>query len=478
MKKLAKNKNYEIDMRSGPLFSKIILFALPLLATYVLQLLFNATDLVVIGQYAHYNAMAAIGATMNLNALVINVFIGLSVGTNVVAARSFGANDIDKIKSTVSTSMTIAIYGGVAVMLLALLIAKPMLELMGTPEEILPLSCKYLWIYFFAIPFIMFYNFGCAILRALGDTRRPLIILIIAGVVNVLLNMFFVIVCSMDVGGVAFATAISHVVAASLIYLLLVNPKQRYALNLRKLAIEWNVFKEILKVGIPAGVQSSCFAISNMVVQSSINSFGAAAMAGTTAVLSLEGMLYVGSFAFHQTTISFVAQNLGGHKFKRILKCFYICLICSVVITSSFGAIFLAFGEELLSFFNPDPEVIAWGLLRMKMLFLCYGICGIMDVASGGLRGLGYSATSTVIVLLSVCLFRVWWVMFLFPKEPTMEFLVLSYPITWALAAIISCLALFYFYRRLLYSKCSINTPWLGLNPGLPRGLRYIVGSK
>lgn len=272
---------YQIDMCHGPLFGKIVLFAMPLMFTYILQLLFNAVDLVVIGHYAPHEAMAAVGATMNLNSLVINIFIGISIGTNVLAARFFGAKDSGGMSRTVHTSMTVAIYGGIALMIAGLAVARPLLVLMDTPEEILPMSCTYIWICFCAIPFIMLYNFGCAILRAVGDTRRPLYFLIIAGIVNVLLNLFFVIVCGMDVGGVALATAISHGISAFLILKTLISARDVYRLQLKKLSVDFTIFKEMLKIGIPAGVQSSCFAVSNMIIQSSINSFGSLAMAGT-----------------------------------------------------------------------------------------------------------------------------------------------------------------------------------------------------
>ena len=471
-------KNYEIDMCHGPLFGKIILFAMPLMLTYILQLLFNAADLIIIGHYAHYNAMAAVGATMNLNSLVINIFIGLSVGTNVVTARYIGAKESEKVRRAVHTSMTLALYGGIGLMLIGLAVAKPLLVLMRTPEEILPLSCTYIWICFCAIPFIMIYNFGCAVLRSIGDTRRPLFFLIIAGIVNVILNLFFVIVCGMDVGGIALATAISHGIAAGLILRTLLKSGNVCALRLKELRIDREIFRDILKIGVPAGLQSSCFAISNMTIQSSINTFGALAMAGTTAVLGLEGIVYVGSFAFHQTSISFVAQNLGGQKFKRILKSLYSCFICATVVTSVMGWVMFLFGREILAVFNPNPEVIDWGILRMKILFTTYGLCGIMDVMSGALRGLGRSVMPAVITLIGVCVLRIVWVYTVFPVHPTMGNLMLSYPISWFLVAAVSSAILFFLYRKLLNTQCNIATPWLGLHPCVPRGFRYLGGSK
>ncbi len=470
---------YEIDMCRGPLFGKIVLFALPLMATYMLQLLFNAADLIVLGNYAHYNAMAAVGATMNLNSLIINLFIGLSIGSNVLAARFLGANDFENTRKAVHTSMAVALYGGAGLMVVGLLTAKPLLIWMNTPPEILPLSCTYIWICFSAIPFIMLYNFGCAVLRAVGDTRRPLMFLIFAGIVNVVLNLFFVIICKMDVAGVALATVCSHLISAVLILRTLFGAaKTNYGLRLKELHIDGFMFREILKIGVPAGVQSSCFAISNMIIQSSINSFGPAAMAGTTAVLGLEGIVYVGSFALHQTAISFVAQNLGGRKYKRILKSIYACFFCTLLACSIMGWGFCLFGRPLLAIFNPNPVVIEWGMLRMKILFTTYGLCGLMDVASGGLRGLGYSLTSAIVTLAGTCIFRIYWVLLVFPQKPTMEFLMLSYPISWFLIALINGLILFWAYRKLLHSDCNIHTPWLGLRPCVPSGFRYIGGSK
>ncbi|MEG2076274.1 MAG: MATE family efflux transporter, partial [Victivallaceae bacterium] len=341
-------KSYEIDMCHGPLLGKILRFAMPLMLTYILQLLFNAADLVVIGHYSDHTAMAAIGSTMNLNSLVINVFIGLSVGTNVVVAKCFGSKKLSDIHAAVHTSIAVAFWGGIGLMIIGLLVAKPLLILMKTPEEVLPLSCTYIWICFGAIPFIMLYNFGCSILRAVGDTRRPLIFLVIAGIVNVMLNLFFVIGCGMSVGGVALATAISHGIAATLILRTLRQSHGEYHLNWRDCRVDWKIFRQILQIGVPAGIQSSCFAISNMLIQSSINSFGATAMAGTTAALGLEGIVYVGSYAFHQTAISFVAQNLGAQKYKRILKSLYGCFLFAVIGCSIMGFGFWLTGKYVL----------------------------------------------------------------------------------------------------------------------------------
>ena len=468
---------YQMDMCHGPLFRKILIFALPLIVTYVLQLLFNAIDLVVIGHYASHEAMAAVGATMNINALFINVFIGLSIGANVLVSRYFGAGDRDRMRSTVHTAMTVALEGGVLLMIAGLLAAKPLLVLMKTPEEILPGACLYCRICFAAIPFLMLYNFGCAVLRAVGDTRRPLLFLIFAGLVNVLLNLFFVIVCRMDVGGVALATAVSHGISALLIAAALLRAKGAYRLDWRRLRVDWGIFREMLGIGIPAGMQSSCFAVSNMLIQSSINSFGALAMAGTTASLGLEGIVYVGSFALHQTAISFVAQNYGGRQYRRILKSIWLCMATGTAICTTGALTVYLLGDFFLGIYTPDQEVIAWGLRRMKVVFLGYGLCGVMDTVSGSLRGLGYSLLSAVNTVFGVCVFRVWWVLVMFPRCRTMEYLMMSYPISWGLVALINGTVLYFVCRRTLLRKRPPPV-WRFLKPMLPRGFRFLGGSK
>lgn len=469
---------YQIDMCHGPLFEKIVRFSLPLILTYVLQLLFNAADLIVIGHYASHESMAAIGATMNLNSLVINIFIGLSVGSNVVAARAFGAGDKDGMHKAVHTTMTLAFCGGLVLMVVGLFVAKPLLVLMKTPAEILPKSCTYLWICFSAIPFITLYNYGCSILRAVGDTRRPSYFLVIAGILNVIMNLFFVICFKMDVAGVALATALSHALSATLVIIVLLRTKETYRVIIRQLKIDRATLKDILHIGIPAGLQSSCFAVSNMLIQSSINSFGALAMAGTTAAIGIEGIVYVGSYAYHQTAISFVAQNLGGNKYKRILKSLFGCFICAMICNIVLGWGFYLTANYVLRIFNPDPEVVRWGVIRMKVMFTTYCLCGIMDVASGGLRGLGYSVLSTIYSLTGACILRIVWVVWLFPSHRSMEFLVLSYPVSWAAVSIASTTTLVIVYRKLLREKCPRTVIWSKYRPGMIRGLRYLLGPK
>ncbi len=465
---------YQIDMCHGPLFSKIVFFSLPLFFTNVLQLLFNAADLVVLGHYAPHESMAAVGATINLNNLVVNSFIGLSVGTNVLAARFFGGKDLEGVMRTIRTSITVAPIMGLALMFIGLLIAKPVLILMGTPASVLPKACVYLRICFCAIPFIMLYNFGCSILRALGDTRKPFYILVVAGTGNLLLNLFFVIICGMDVGGVALATTISHAISACLVLRTLCFSGHDIRLKFKELSIDTHILIEMLEIGIPAGVQGACFSLSNMVLQSSINSFGSLAMAGSTATQAVEGIPWSGAAVFHQAAISFVAQNLGGRRFGRIFRSLIYCFLCGSITCLIIGWGFYLIGTSVLALINPDVDVIAWGMIRMKIFFTTYLIASVMEVASGGLRGIGYSMYSAVVSFLGCCVFRIFWVYFIFPLHRTMEFLLLCLPISWALSAIFSTVLLFVLYGKIVHRHCvSRSIEWSKFGPGVLKGFRF-----
>ena len=398
-----KNK-YHIDMCHGPLFGQIVLFSVPLMLSGILQLLFNAADLVVIGRFASHESLAAVGATSSLTALIVNLFIGLSVGTNVLVANYYGSQNRKNVSRTVHTAIMMALVGGVLLAAIGMLLAKPLLVLMGTPDNVLMKSCLYMWIYFGGMPFIMLYNFGSAIMRAVGDTRRPLYFLMLAGVINVALNLFFVLVFNMDVAGVA----------------------------------------------LPAGIQGMFFSISNITIQSSVNSFGSLAIAGNTATVSLEGFVYVGSNAFHQTVVSFAGQNLGGKQYDRIKRSIYYCIICACVVCVVLGYGFWLDGHDLIAIYNSDPEVVSWGMLRMNILFTTYFLCGIMDVISGALRGLGHSVMPAVITLLGVCVLRVFWVWLIFPLQPTMSNLMFSYPITWGITAIANGIYLYWAYNKII----------------------------
>ena len=320
---------------------------------------------------------------------------------------------------------------------------------MGTPDNVLDKACLYMWVYFSGMPFIMLYNFGSAIMRAVGDTRRPLYFLLFAGIVNVALNLFFVLVFHMDVAGVALATVIAQGIAAWLVLRCLGQARDACRLRRRNLRIDPVILKRMLWIGLPAGIQGMFFSISNITIQSSVNSFGSLAMAGNTATSSLEGFVYIGSNAFHQTVVSFVGQNLGGGRYDRIRRSILYCMACSSVVCLVMGFGFLLDGRRLLAVYNSNPEVIAWGMLRMKVLFTTYFLCGMMDVVSGALRGLGHSVMPAVITLIGVCVLRVVWVCTVFPLHPTMGNLMLSYPITWAVTAAANGLYLYWVCRRL-----------------------------
>ena len=343
-----------------------------------------------------------------------------------------------------------ALVGGVLLAGIGMLLAKPLLVLMGTPENVLMKSCIYMWIYFGGMPFIMLYNFGSAIMRAVGDTRRPLYFLMLAGVINVVLNLFFVLVFNMDVAGVALATVISQAVASYLVIKTLIRARDACRIKPQTLRIDPVILKNMLWIGLPAGIQGMFFSISNITIQSSVNSFGALAIAGNTATVSLEGFVYVGSNAFHQTVVSFAGQNLGGKQYDRIKKSIFYCILCSCAVCVILGYGFLLDGHDLIAIYNSDPEVISWGMLRMNILFTTYFLCGIMDVISGALRGLGHSVMPAVITLLGVCVLRVFWVWLIFPLQPTMGNLMLSYPITWGITAIANGIYLYWAYNKIV----------------------------
>ena len=445
---MASGKN-KIDMSHGPLFSKIVVFTIPLMLTNLMQLLFHATDLIVVGRFAPGTALAAVGATSGFTVLVLNIFFGLGTGINVLVARYTGAKDPLKVSQNVHTAAAIAFYWGIAMAIIGIIATKPMLRIMATPEEILDKAALYMWIYCAGMPFLVFYNFGSAILRAVGDTKRPMIFILIAGVVNVLLNLFFVLVFKWDVAGVALATKISNAVAAFLIYRVLISSPDTIHLAIKKVRIHKDALVEMLKLGLPSAVQGACYSISNIAIQSSINSLGWQTIAGNTAATSLEGIVYVASGAFYYTTISFTGQNHGAKKFDRIIKSIFYCLLCSGLTTLVMGLLFLRFGGELLGIYNSEPEIIELGLIRLKIMLTTYFLCGLMDVVSASLRGLGHSVKPMIVTLLGVCAFRVFWVMCIFPFDRTINNLVISYPVSWMLTATVNGIVLFFVCKKL-----------------------------
>ena len=441
-------KRYEIDMINGPLFGKIVLYTLPLIAAGILQLLFNTADMVVVGRYAGSNALGAVGATASLINLLINVFMGLSVGANVAIAHYYGAGRFEELSRSLHTAISLSIICGFILLVIGQLFSEPMLILMGTPKDILPLSVSYMKIYFCGMPVMLLYNFGAAILRAVGDTKRPLYYLSLAGVINVILNLIFVIRFSMGVRGVAWATNISQAVSAILIIRCLIKNEGPCRLSLSKLCLDKKETSRIAKVGLPAGFQGAIFSISNVLIQSSVNSFGAIAVAGNTATCNLEGFVYNSMNSFHQTAISFTGQNMGAKNMKRVQRVLSICLLCVTATGLGMGLIGFAFGSELLGIYSTDPAVIAFGLRRMAIIFPTYFLCGVMDVMVGSLRGMGFSIMPMTVSLLGACVFRIIWIMTVFAINHTPEFLYVSYPISWFITAAVHLICIFTIARR------------------------------
>lgn len=431
-----RKKSYEVDMLNGPLMGKLLIFAIPIMLSGILQLLFNAADIVVVGQYAGSDSLAAVGSTSSLVNLLVNVFIGLSVGTNVLVARFYGAGKKEALKETVHTAILTSIVSGILLIGLGITLAEPILRLMGSPENVLGKSALYLRVYFLGMPAVMLYNFGSAILRAVGDTKRPLYFLTVAGVINVILNLIFVVVFHMDVAGVALATVISQCVSALLIVRCLMKEEGMYRLELSKLRIKKDKLLQILRIGLPAGFQGAIFSISNVLIQSSVNSFGSIAMAGNTAGSNLEGFIYTSMNSFYQTAVSFTSQNYGAKKYGRIRKILFCCLFFVTAVGLSMGITSVLLGGTLLKLYSPDPEVIRYGLARMEIICTFYFLCGIMDVMVGSIRGMGYSIMPMIVSLLGACAFRVIWIFTIFAQERTLTCLYISYPISWALTAL------------------------------------------
>ncbi len=434
MTKIKKERNkYEIDMCSGSIFKKMLMFAVPLMFSSILQLLFNAADIVVVGRYAGDNSLAAVGSNTSLINLLTNLFVGLSVGANVLVAHYYGAKEKEDLKKAVHTVITISIVSGILLTVIGVAGARQFLIWMDTPENVLDLAVTYLRIYFAGITATMIYNFGAAVLRAVGDTKRPLYYLLLAGVVNVVLNLIFVIKFNMDVAGVALATVISQCISATLIIRCLIKESGDIHLDLRCLKIDKSNFLKILQVGLPAGFQGVLFSLSNVVIQSSVNGFGETVVAGNSAAANLEGFVYMAMNAFHQAAISFTSQNVGAGKYSRINKILYVALTYVVAVGLSMGLVVVAFGKPLLGIYSDSSVVIDAGLVRLKYIVTLYFLCGMMDVMVGSLRGLGYAVMPMIVSLIGACGLRLIWIATLFrlPKFHTINMVYITYPVTW-----------------------------------------------
>ena len=435
----SKTKQYEMDMCSGPILRKMLMFALPLMLSSILQLLFNAADIVVVGKFAGDNSLAAVGSNTALINLLTNLFIGLSIGANVVAARHYGAKAWDDLRRTVHTAMLLSMLSGALLLVLGVIGAEQMLIWMQTPEEVLPLATVYLRIYFLGMISTMVYNFGSALLRAVGDTKRPLYFLLCAGIINVILNLLFVIGFQMDVMGVAIATVISETVSALLVLRCLVKEKGGIHLELRAMRIDRKKMLQILRIGLPAGFQGVVFALSNVVIQSSVNMFGNIVVAGNSAAANLEGFVYMAMNAFYQTTLSFVSQNYGAGEQKRINRIVLLGEACVIVTGTLLGNMVVFFGNDLLQIYSNNPEVIAAGMVRLHYISMIYALCGIMDVMVGALRGIGYSIMPMIVSIVGVCVLRLIWLatVFQIPEFHKIETVYLSYPVTWILTSLV-----------------------------------------
>lgn len=439
------------DMLSGPLFSNIILYTVPIILTSILQLLFNAADLVIVGQFCGSVSVAAVGATGSLTNLLINFFIGLSIGTGVTVAHGLGSRQKAVVHKAIHTALPIALLSGALLTVVGVLFSENFLRLMGTPENVLPLSAVYMKIYFAGITFTMVYNYCAAILRAAGDTKSPLLFLSLAGVINVLLNILFVTVFDMNVAGVALATAISQGISAALVVIALMRRKDVCRLELKKLRFYRQPLIKMLQIGMPAGIQSSLFSISNVLIQSSVNSFGDIFMSGNAAAANIEGFVYVSMNAFSQTAVNFIGQNVGAGQYKRVSRVLKICLWSVSAVGIGLGVLAYVLGPALLAIYIPDsPAAISYGMIRLAYICLPYVFCGLMDVSTGALRGLGESFVPMLISVLGVCGLRIGWIYTIFqlPRFHTPQCLYFSYLVSWTVTFACQILAFAVFYRK------------------------------
>lgn len=445
----------QINLTEGPVLKKLLQFSIPLIFSSVLQLLFNAADLVVVGKFAGDESLAAVGSTGSLINLIINLFTGLSIGTNVIAAHYFGAGNKKSVKDTVHTAMLVSVYSGIILTIIGVCSCKFLLQLMGAPDDVLVLATLYLKIYFGGITATMIYNFGSALLRAKGDTQRPLYILLISGIINLILNLFFVIVLKMNVDGVGMATVISQCIAAFFVVLILIKEEDEFHLNLKELKINPKIFLQIVKIGIPAGFQGIMFSFSNVIIQSSVNSFGKILISGNSAVCNIEGFVYTAMNGFAQGSLTFCSQNLGASKTDRIKKVVVVSQLAVIVIGVLLSSICLIFGRTIIGFFTKSPEVVEAGMIRCKVIFSTYFLCGLMDVMANSIRGIGHSLTPVISSLIGACGFRIIYLMTFFkiPQFHTPFTIFVSYPISWILTYTANVICFIILFKKILKPK-------------------------
>ena len=449
------NSSKKIDMTHGPLLGKLIIFTIPIILSGVLQLLFNAADVIVVGRFAGEASLAAVGSTNSLINLMTNLFIGMSVGANVCAAQFYGAGQEKDVKKTVHTSVAFSIICGFVLIFIGLFLAKPILEIMGSPEDVIGLATLYVRLYFLAMPAIMLYNFLAAILRAAGDTTHPLIFLTVAGVINVILNLILVIVFNMGVAGVAIATVTSNYISCGMLVVFFTKQEDALKLNFSKVKIDRKILNRIIRIGLPAGIQGTVFSLSNVVIQSAINSFGTAVIAGSSAASSIEGFVYVSMNSVSQTCVTFVGQNYGAGDEKRVLRVILECLGIVTVVGLVLGNLAYTFSAPLLGIYTDSADAIAAGTLRLFWVCCPYFLCGIMDSLTGGLRGLGKSTVPMIVSLIGACATRLIWIATYFQINRTQSVLFFSYPGSWLLTLTAHTICLTIVYRSWVKRKSS-----------------------
>ena len=447
-----KAKNYQMDMCNGPILKKMLIFTIPLICSSVLQLLFNAVDVIVVGKYAGDNALAAVGSNTSLINLFVNFFMGLSIGANVLVSRYYGAKQERELSETVHTAIAISLVSGVVLAILGVVLSPTILRWMQAPKEVLSLAVVYLRVYFVGMPALMLYNFGAAILRAIGDTKRPLYFLAVAGVVNVTLNLFFVIVLHWGVFGVAFATVISQVISALFVLRCLMKEEGGIRVELKKLHVYKDKILRMLQIGVPAGLQSVLFSVSNVLIQSSINSFGATVIAGNSAAANIEGFVYVAMNAFYQANISFTSQNMGAGKYHRLNRILFTAQGCVILTGLLTGISCYVAGPVLLTLYTNSADVVAAGMVRLGYICLPYFIIGIMEVMVGSLRGMGYAVFPMIVSLVGSCLLRIVWLQTVFQIDRfhSIDTVYLIYPISWMITALAHIITYIILKRKLI----------------------------
>lgn len=452
---MKKNK-YEIDMCNGTIMDKLISFSVPLILSGILQLLFNAVDIIVVGRFSGSQALAAVGSTTALINIFTNLFIGISLGANVLAARFYAAQKDKEMSETVHTAIMLALISGVVMLFVGIFFARGALELMGTPDDVIGQSTLYMRIYFAGMPFFMLYNYGAAILRAVGDTKRPLLFLIVSGVVNACLNLFLVIAFHLGVAGVAIATVTAQGISCALVLRCLQRSQASYQLRFRDLKIRGCYVRQIFQAGLPAGIQSTVINFSNALLQSSVNSFGSIAMAGYTAANNLFGFLYVSTNSITQACMSFTSQNYGVGKWKRMDRVLFDCIILSVAVMLTLGGGMYFFGPEVLKIYTTNPRVISCGMEVLTYTTLTYFLCGIMDLLPGALRGMGYSSVPMILSIIGTVGTRIVWIFGIFPNHRSLDILFISYPVSWMITIVLQVIC-FYFVRRKVHARPGVS---------------------